>query len=103
MHAIALLVSDPRQEILTKLKDKFPGIRTSESNMETIGADILILAVKPQLYENVISGIAESLNKETVIVTIAAGLTLKNVSKWLAAAKKSSERCPTPRLWFLKG
>lgn len=57
-------------------QEKF-GIRIGASNCEVAGeADLLILAVKPQFYAEVIAGLREAVRPETMVLTIAPGKTL---------------------------
>jgi pyrroline-5-carboxylate reductase len=94
-----LIVSDPREKALADLSLEFPGIRTSGNNTEAASAAILILAVKPQVYERVIKGIRDGISPNTVIVTIAAGLTVDRVSAWFGAKAKVVRTMPnTPAL-----
>ncbi|TIC99612.1 Pyrroline-5-carboxylate reductase [Colletotrichum higginsianum] len=65
------------------------GVRTTTSNAEAFaGADIAILAVKPQVAKAVCNelGAAVSSGRDTVpvVVSIAAGITLEALRKWLA-------------------
>ncbi|MCR5106729.1 MAG: pyrroline-5-carboxylate reductase [Lachnospiraceae bacterium] len=65
----------------SEVKEKY-GINTTTSNKEAAGsADILILSVKPQVYETVINDIKDSVKKETVIVSIAPGKTLNWITE----------------------
>ncbi len=94
-----LIVSDPRERILSELTDSFPGIQTSTENSKAAEASILILAVKPQVYESVINGIRDIIPPETIVVTIAAGLTLEKVSGWFGGGKRIVRTMPnTPAL-----
>lgn len=53
------------------------GIKTTTDNCEAAeGADIVILAVKPQFMEGVISQIRDSISEDTLLITIAAGKTI---------------------------
>ena len=57
------------------------GIVVTEDNCEVAAqADVLVLAVKPQFYEEVIAGLRGSLRQDQLIITIAPGKTLS----WLA-------------------
>ena len=67
--------------------DKFPaavtkaavsfGIRAVSDNIEVVTtADILFLAVKPQMFPEVIAQIRDQVKEETVIVSIAPGKTI---------------------------
>ena len=94
-----LIVSDPMEKVLSELSAAFPGIRTSDDNLEAASASILILAVKPQVYERVIKGIRDGISPKTVVVTIAAGLTLEKVSGWLGGNNRVIRTMPnTPAL-----
>lgn len=58
-----------------RIQDEF-GIKVTMDNRETAkDADILILAVKPQFYEEVIKEIRDIVREETVVVSIAPGKT----------------------------
>ena len=61
---------------LDALADEFPGIITTTDNSEAArGADIVILAVKPQTVSTVLSDIREDLAPETLVISILAGIT----------------------------
>ncbi|MDF1566900.1 MAG: pyrroline-5-carboxylate reductase [Spirochaetaceae bacterium] len=94
-----IIVADSRAEALTVLDEKFPGIRTTGDNSEAASSDILVLAVKPQVYQSVIHAIREDISPETIIVTIAAGLTLAAVADWFGESRKIVRTMPnTPAL-----
>lgn len=57
------------------------GIHVTANNLEVVDAvDVLVLAVKPQYYETVISEIKDHVRAEQLVITIAPGKTLA----WLA-------------------
>ena len=59
-NASKIIVSSPEQEHLEKLSKDF-GIKTTSNNLEVIDiADIVILAVKPNIVQAVIDEIKES-------------------------------------------
>lgn len=63
-----------------KVKEQF-GIQVTERNQEVVEkAEVIILSVKPQFYEDVINQIKDCVKKEQIIITIAPGKTLA----WLA-------------------
>ena len=63
-----------------KVKEQF-GIQVTEMNQEVVEkAEVIILSVKPQFYEEVINQIKDCVKKEQIIITIAPGKTLA----WLA-------------------
>lgn len=55
-------------------------------------ADILLLAIKPQLMRQVLTSLAPHLRPETCLVSIAAGITLKQLVEW------SGQICPVVRI-----
>jgi pyrroline-5-carboxylate reductase len=48
------------------------------------GADTVILAVKPQVMEDVVASMADAIPPLAVVVSIAAGLTSARIASWLA-------------------
>ncbi|MCF7981983.1 MAG: pyrroline-5-carboxylate reductase [Pseudomonadales bacterium] len=77
--------SDPSEDALKKLSEQH-GIITSRNNANVItGADAIILAVKPQIMQQVLTAIAADIqNKQPLIISIAAGITVNNIRYWLA-------------------
>ena len=75
-HVIA---SDKSEASVERLKESF-GIRACSENTEvSSAADILFLAVKPDVFKLVIPEIRDSLKKEVVVVSIAAGQSIAKV------------------------
>ena len=65
------------------------GIQTTTDNSRAIeGADILILAVKPQILGTVLNGIAGILETETLVVSIAAGIAIVTIEESLGPAHR---------------
>lgn len=74
-----IIFSDVSQENLKKAYKKY-GIKTSNSNILTASmSNFIILSVKPNMYQNVIDEIKDYIKPETVIITIAAGITLEKL------------------------
>lgn len=94
-----LIVADTREEILATLRNEFSGIRTVSNNAEAVKASILILAVKPQVYKTVIDSIRSIIPEETIVVSIAAGISLDALSGWFGGREKIVRTMPnTPAL-----
>lgn len=75
-----LVVSNPSQGKLDALKSEFPFIETHTGNADAIeGADMVILAVKPWLVEQVLKEAGAHLGKETILVSVAAGIKLDSL------------------------
>lgn len=75
-----IIASALHAEGLEKLKESM-GIRVTMDNKEVAqNAEILVLAVKPQCYADVIEEIKETVEEHQLIVSIAAGKTLEYLS-----------------------
>ncbi len=79
-----IFVSDVSDKNLSLLKKDFPGINISTSNNEIVQhADIVILAVKPWLVEEISSDIEHILNTgRQILISIAAGVELAELAKY---------------------
>jgi pyrroline-5-carboxylate reductase len=61
------------------------GVRATPDNAEAVtGADIVVLAVKPQIIRAVLSGLADALTSEQTVISIAAGTTTAVIEGLLA-------------------
>lgn len=93
-----ILVSEPRQERRQYLEGSFP-VETTSSNKEVcLACKIIILAVKPQNMENVLSEISDAVNKDKTIVSIAAGVRIGYVSSKLNTTRVIRVMPNTPAL-----
>lgn len=71
-----IIGSAKTQETRERMQAEY-GIQVRERNEETAAeADVLVLAVKPQFFEEVIGQIRDVIRPETLIISIAAGKTL---------------------------
>lgn len=71
-----ILGSARTEQTVKKAEDAF-GITGCKDNAEVAGqADILFLAVKPQMYPDVIGHIKDAVKPETIVVSIAPGKTI---------------------------
>ncbi len=71
---------DKAQALATKY-----GINTAQDNVELIAkSDIVVIAVKPQVMQKVISPVAENFRQaKPLIVSVVAGITATSIEKWL--------------------
>ncbi len=77
-------VSDPSVEQRQQLAATF-GIHTAISNLEALQqADVVILAVKPQMIEAVATEIAAAIQQQQCpVISIAAGIRTHDLERWL--------------------
>lgn len=82
-EAKSIWACDPGQDKLDQLVTQF-GIRTTADNLTAIPqADVVILAVKPQVMESVLAPLQSTLqNKKPLIISVAAGINLNSLSNW---------------------
>jgi len=78
-----VLVTDIRPKRLEYIRKK-EGVSTTENNREAVEkSDIIVLAVKPQVMERVLSEIKDVVTGDKVIISIAAGITTGFIEKAL--------------------
>lgn len=77
---------DPSEAQLARLGDTVP-IRTTTDNREAVAtADIIILAVKPQVMQQVLAPLSDLVQQnQPLVISIAAGITIANLLNWLGA------------------
>ena len=93
-----ITVVDINGEILKALKSTLPGINTAVADYESLKtADVIILAVKPWLIEDVILYIKFQMNYEKqILISIASGVTIETMEKLLV---KGTDDVPLPALF----
>ncbi|MCW5588231.1 MAG: pyrroline-5-carboxylate reductase [Legionellales bacterium] len=75
--------SDPK--ILEHLKQRL-GIHVTADNAEAVShADVIVLAIKPQVMKNVVEEIKEIVTQKNkcVLISIAAGIRIQAIEQWL--------------------
>lgn len=95
--ANAITATDPVAQQREKLKTL--GIAVNEDNSLAIAnRDLIVLAVKPQVVGAVLSGL-DGLQKEQVLVSIAAGVPVSSLKGWTSAGQAVVRCMPnTPAL-----
>ncbi|MEM6730819.1 MAG: pyrroline-5-carboxylate reductase [Myxococcota bacterium] len=69
--------STPEKEQLAALAQKHPGLVTTANNKEAVGsADIVVIAVKPQIIEKVLSEISGVVPRDALVLSVAAGVPI---------------------------
>lgn len=80
-----IVAADPNEQALQQLQQTH-GITTSSDNLAAVNAaDVIILAVKPQVMEQVLRPLSATVaQNKPLIISIAAGITVTNIGHWLA-------------------
>lgn len=85
LEAAQIRASDPGEETRARVSAEH-GIETFADNTQAIdGADVVVLAVKPQAMKAVCEAIRPSLKPNQLVVSIAAGITCASMNNWLGA------------------
>lgn len=80
-----IVISDVRSDRIKQMYDEY-NITSADSNTQVAeSVDMLILSVKPQNMQEVLDEIKTSVRKELLIVSIAAGITTKQIQKTLGS------------------
>jgi pyrroline-5-carboxylate reductase len=83
LEAAQIRASDPGEETRARVSAEH-GIETFADNAKAIdGADVVVLAVKPQAMKAVCEAIRPSLKPNQLVVSIAAGITCASMNNWL--------------------
>jgi pyrroline-5-carboxylate reductase len=65
------------------------GLRTTENNREVVvSSDVLVLAVKPQAMATLLADICPAVNSRHLIISIAAGVTLRQLADGLGSDRR---------------
>lgn len=83
--AVEITVSDPSEEQLDVIRGQWPGCLTTTDNAQAVSqADLIVLAVKPQIMQRVCEALAAAVQaRKPLIVSIAAGVSESSLSRWL--------------------
>lgn len=97
--ASRIIASNRNAAKLRNLKAKY-GVRTTNFNQSIVEiSDIILLAVKPQDMEAACSAIKGQVKNDQVVISIAAGVTIKKLKKFLGNNVKIIRAMPnTPAL-----
>jgi pyrroline-5-carboxylate reductase len=89
----SIRVSDSDNRQLERLSQRFPIMTTSDNAQAVKDADVVIMAVKPQVMEGVASALAASVSsKQPLVISIAAGIPEAALRQWLGD-KTAIVRC----------
>lgn len=97
--ARSLRVSDPNAAATAALAGEFDVDIAADNAQAVRGADLVLLAVKPQVMAPVCAELAPHLDAATPIVSIAAGIRSEQIDAWLGGRRAVIRTMPnTPAL-----
>lgn len=101
--AASIAASATREQSLTALKEQY-NIAVHLDNLELIReAKVIVLAVKPQKMALVCKQLAGNIADDTLIISIAAGITCASLEKWLGGSYPIVRCMPNTPSLVLKG
>jgi pyrroline-5-carboxylate reductase len=94
-----ILASDVKSDRLEQLQAKH-GIRTTSDNHELVReSDVLVLAVKPQVIDRVLTEIGQDVRSDQLVVSVAAGVPLEGLEGRLSKGARVVRAMPnTPAM-----
>lgn len=99
LKAEDIIVSTKTEASLKKLEAQFQVKTTLDSTIVAKESDIIILAIKPFMFKQMITEIRSELTEDKLIITIAAGITISNMEEWISGNSKIIRTMPnTPAL-----
>ncbi len=79
----AIHVADPSTDTLQSLSAHYPVKTFTDNTAAIVNADVVILAVKPQQLQQVCRELADTWQQDTLLISIAAGIRLHDIGRWL--------------------
>jgi len=95
----SVMVAEPALERSTYLKESYSIITADDERSLAEFSSIIILAVKPQIADKVLDSYKEFITDKHLIISIAAGITIKSIEQKLASGVRIIRVMPnTPAL-----
>ena len=83
--ASSVIAADICDVRLQELSTALPGLKTTQTNEDVAGCDVVVLGIEPKDVPHVCGQLAGS---KAIFVSLAAGVTLKSLAEWLPAGAR---------------
>lgn len=83
-----IFVSNKSEKKLNDLKEELRVNTTTDNKKACENSDVVILAVKPHIIPSVLEEIKDNINKETIVISVAAGVTISDIEKITGTDRK---------------
>lgn len=95
-----IIAADPSEQALVKLQEKFPIHTTTNNVMAIQTSDVVIFAIKPQLFKEAAAALAAAVQtKKPLVISVAAGIRIASIEHWLGGKAAIVRAMPnTPAL-----
>ncbi|MEZ7859312.1 MAG: pyrroline-5-carboxylate reductase [Parasphingorhabdus sp.] len=98
-----IIVSEPGEQSRLRLEDTYGLTTLTDNQAAAKQADLIVLAVKPQIMRSVAIDLAPALGANSVVVSIAAGIPLRALQTWLGAYTAIVRAMPNTPAMLLEG
>ena len=98
-----IIVSEPGEQSRLRLEDTYGLTTLTDNQAAAKQADLIVLAVKPQIMRSVAIDLAPALGANSVVVSIAAGIPLGALQTWLGANTAIVRAMPNTPAMLLEG
>lgn len=98
-----IFVFDIDSKKLGELAEEFKVNAAADENEVVKNADLIILAVKPNIYDVVLEKVKNSIDNDKIILTIAAGFSIERAEKIIGNNKKIIRSMPNTPAQILEG
>lgn len=94
------IIVSTKSKASAELINKELKVKTTTDNKDVVlNSDIIFIAVKPYFFKDVIDEIKDIIDDTKIVVSIAAGVTIKNIEDWFGKVVKVVRTMPnTPAL-----
>jgi pyrroline-5-carboxylate reductase len=100
----SVIVSDPSRTRLDLLAAEHKGIQTTTNNAEVCSfAEVVVLAVKPQIVDKVLTQVFPSFREPTLLVSVAAGVSTGAIEAKLPRGSRVIRSMPNTAATVLAG
>jgi pyrroline-5-carboxylate reductase len=90
--ASSIRVADPIEQTRSSITQRFNVSTFAENETAIDGADVVILAVKPQQLKSVTQSLAPHWQPDALLISIAAGIRMDAIERWLGQPNASIVR-----------
>ena len=99
-----VIASDPARASLDKLQLAYPGLVAATDNAQVCAAaDVIVLAVKPQIVDKVLSQLAPHFRSKSLLISVAAGVSTTAIESKLPVGTRVIRSMPNTAATVLAG
>lgn len=99
-----IYIYDTNKAQMDSMSTTYPGICICEDPyILAENADLIVLAIKPNMYEDIVCDIRDSVKDDVVMLSIAAGIGISSIQKWFKRDVRVVRTMPNTPALVMKG